>query len=352
MDHPPQRSVSSYVELLLRYACVLPDQGLTWAVRSARLVSGWIRSEKVQREDGGSLPVIVSTSPPITTHLCAWWLKRRFGCAWVADFRDPLRDNPCHPPRYHRSNKSFEELFFRNADAIIANTDSVAELWRMRYPQWQNKIHVIWNGFDPEASPEAAPIPLRPYRVMCHVGSLYCSRYPTPVIASLARLIAAGRVDPNALRLYLAGSASEPHSEDVSRTWIEFLPGLLPRNEATQLITEADFLLLIDFTIGPRGLQVPAKLFEYLTIGRPILAVTLPDSPVESILRRSGIPYACLHPGQDEANDQRLLAFLALPSNPVAASSWCREQFDAANQARQLAAILEGVAATYGGNLQ
>ncbi len=101
-------------------------------------------------------------------------------------------------------------------------------------------------------------------------------------------------------------------------------------------------MLLIDFTTGAPGLQVPYKLYSYLRIGRPVLAITTPNSPVERMLSRSGVPHACIYPGSpSEEIDRRVLDFLRLPADPVRASDWFWENFDCTAQTRTLASIID-----------
>ena len=91
----------------------------------------------------------------------------------------------------------------------------------------------------------------------------------------------------------------------------------------------ADYLLLLDINDRALGLQVPAKLFEYIQIGRPILAFTGRHSPVERILEQSGIPHACIHPDDPtQAVDERVLKVLCMSKRPVQPSQWFKEMFD------------------------
>ena len=103
----------------------------------------------------------------------------------------------------------------------------------------------------------------------------------------------------------------------------------------------ADALLLIQ----PQSrVQVPGKLFEYIQIGRPILAYVLPQSPIERILEKSGIPYCCLHVGDSPGRmDDKVDNFFSVPTNPITPSRWFEEHFNVKNQAQYLAALLDSL---------
>lgn len=331
LDHAPK---FSFIEKLFRVSVLYHEEGIVWAPGIARFARRW-RGQKL---------VILSTSPPITTHLAAYAMKKLYGWKWIADFRDPLVGNPYRLPRLLKYDRFFEKLFFRNADALIANTDSVAERWRNTYPAMAAKIHCIWNGFDPEVPLAAAPIPASGRKFLRHVGVIYGDRFPTMLLESMERLVAAGQVDPASLCVDLVGPIGEPIPALPTAPWFQCNPQRVPRAEANRLICETDYLLLLDVTQSNTGLQVPAKIFDYIRIGRPVLACTLRNSPVDNILTQSGIPYVGLYAGDPPGEiDRRLLRFLEFPNTPVQPSEWFQQTFDGRLQAKTLASIIEGL---------
>lgn len=108
-------------------------------------------------------------------------------------------------------------------------------------------------------------------------------------------------------------------------------------------IATADSLFLIDIVNNSKvGYTVPAKLYDYLLTGRPILSITDPGSPVDRILAQSGVPYACLyHADSPGTLDGKLHGFFSLSSTPVTPSPWFFENFDGRLQARAIGAMLE-----------
>jgi hypothetical protein len=337
VHHIPQRR--TFTEKVLRKLFVPGEEAIPW-IRPAFRAAAELHAAAPFR-------AVFSTSPPSAVHVVALRLNRRFGIPWVADFRDPMRGSSA---RLHRAfpyiDSVLEPMIFRHASALIANTDAVAEAWKQRYPEWAHKVTAIWNGFDPDEAIGPAPLPPRPYRVLGHFGEIAAFRHPGALLASVARLIAAGRLDPAAFRIHLSGDVESPGDPEtyaslVGRGLIETSP-LPPFAEAAARMAESDYLLVIDFTTGAPGLQVPSKLYTYIRIGRPVLAITSPNSPVERILSRSGIPHACIYPGSPaEETDCRVLDFLSLPSNPVRASEWFWENFDCTAQTRTLASIID-----------
>jgi hypothetical protein len=267
---------------------------------------------------------------------------------WIADFRDPYvsgRRRHGHYNRFHISVATqLEQRMMRLPDLIIANTDKAAEEWQSAYPEIGDRIRVIWNGYDPGVDLKAPPLADGPARTIVHTGALYGRRRPGPVISSLHRLIRSGRLSES-VRLKLVGNCNpgtlvpeEIVQEGLERGWMELHPPV-SHAEAIRISQQAHGLLVIQ---PQSGTQVPGKLFEYIRIGRPILAYIQRHSPIEMILEKCGIPSVCIYPEDSaEAVDAALLRFCALPPGPWSPNPWFLRTFDAAEQTRTLCGYID-----------
>ncbi len=300
--------------------------------------------------------IVVSSHPPLATHLVALALKFRHASRWVADFRDPLAGNPMRPARRAIVLDAIvERMVFRHADAVIANTDAVKQIWLKRYPQWKHKIHLIWNGFDREDAVDPKPISQRTRRTMAHIGTIYGGRTPEPLIASLDRLVAAGTVAAESIQLRLIGPIQN-HSLDPSADICQRLQArgclhvdnrMAPQHEAREEMLDADYLVLLDIVDNEvPGIQLPAKIFDYIRACRPILAFTPADSVITRVLSAAGIPNACISPTASGAEvDAAVEAFLARPITEIRPSETFWHDFDSASQTYILANILTRISA-------
>jgi glycosyltransferase involved in cell wall biosynthesis len=308
-------------------------------------------AEEVIRE----IPVtaVVSTSPPLANHVVGMQVKKRTGLPWVADFRDPLLGNPFRGGMRARVHDWLVEAgILKSADLIIANTDTLAQLLLSRYPEHRSKITTIPNGFDPDVTFGPAPIPPRSYRVVAHVGTIYGARHPARFLAALDKLIESGKIDAQGVRVELTGNVEStivpmtgpPFTTLRELGVLQFDGKRVPKEEALQRIAEADYLLLLDLNESNSCLQVPAKLFDYVRIGRPILAFTSPGSPTARVLELSGVPFRCIH-STDSADrvEELVMEFLKLPTEPVPFSSQFAESYSAIPQTRQLARHLDAL---------
>jgi hypothetical protein len=326
---------------------VLPGvTGIQWASQASRAGQAFLSANPSARA------VIFSTYPPLGPHLAAWRLARLTKLPWIVDFRDPLADNPSGGTASRTSRLAamvLEKRSIRDSRVVIANTDSAAERLKRIFPAWSDKVHLIWNGFDPEDRVRPEPLSSSSRKLMSHVGELYGGRDPKPLLESIARLIDCGRLAPEAIRVQLIGPVSGncvPAPEFMQKAehlgWLDLTTEHLPKNQAQRMAASSGAMLLIQ---PWSTVQVPGKLFEYIQIGRPVLAYVPRDSPSERILQQSGIPYRCVYADSPpEVMDERIAEFFEMPWGDTVPSPWFEEQFNAERQTTALRKLLESMA--------
>ena len=82
--------------------------------------------------------------PPLGVLLAGLIVRLRERIPWIADFRDPIgvgtaEEDSCHGMQRFWNHR-LEALVFRSANAVVANVDGAATVWRNRYPQATAKI--------------------------------------------------------------------------------------------------------------------------------------------------------------------------------------------------------------------
>ncbi|HEY9102149.1 glycosyltransferase [Chitinimonas sp.] len=265
-----------------------PDRWISWKFAAIR---EGMRLIEEYRPD-----VIWSTYPIATAHVIAAELQRRSGLPWVADFRDPMAqdDYPTDPKTWH-SYKQIEEVALQRARHALFTTPSAARMYRERYPQAASRISVLENGFDEESFPPAsavgrlagdAPVTL------LHSGIIYPSeRDPTQLFVALGRLIRSGQLGRQDLRLRFRAAVHDEllrslAAEHGVSELLEICPSV-PYKEALQEMMTVDALLVMQ--AANCNAQIPAKIYEYLRAGRPILALTDPAGDTAGVLHAAGL---------------------------------------------------------------
>lgn len=235
------------------------------------------------------------------------------------------------------------------ADVIVANAPRAAEVIREAFPSARDRIIVITNGYDPEAfaglADDLAP-PDGPLRIL-HPGQLYAGRDPRPLLDALRAIRAGKPAGSRPILFDLIG-----HLEGDERAYdlegeirarglegVVTLSGQIPYARALKEMVRSDILMLLD---SPgRTIGVPAKLYEYLGAGRPVLALGESESDLAWVLRESGILYRIVAPTDTAAIEQALGALIAeLEAGCAVTTPGRRLAFTRENTARQLADVL------------
>jgi hypothetical protein len=342
---PEVRGIGWQLERAARKFLMPGATGLRWSRLAYKSALAFLRSHQ------GSEVTIFSTSPPLGTHLAAFRLARNRQFKWIADFRDPLANNPGHIglTKFQETiHRRLEQSILESSTITIANTDALADKLKKNYPNRSDHVHLIWNGFDPEDRIQPLPAPERDHLVISHVGELYGGRDVSPLLESVSRLIETGRLAPNDFKIRLVGSIEHeciPPAEfltmAIQQGWLEVFPNTVPKDEARRVAQDSNALLLVQ----PHStVQVPGKLFEYLRLGRPILAFIPPNTPTERILRQSGVPYRCAYAGSSIQEMDNAVHDFFQPAEAVdRANLWFEENFNAEKQTQALDALIRSL---------
>jgi hypothetical protein len=248
------------------------------------------------------------------------------------------------------SQHRWERRVLHSATQAVFTTPSALQDYAERYPGAgrSRRLSVIGNGYDEAAFVDlpSAPPPQngRPL-MLVHSGLLYPEgRDPSPFFNALARLKAAGFAVATQLRVVLRASGWEArYQQEIDRLGIADIVTLaapVGNREALVEQAAADGLLLFQGSKFDR--QIPAKVYEYLRIGRPIFALVGPAGDTASVLRDTGGAMVAL-PESIDTIEARLVAFVnALRDGraPVAGSA-AVSGYSRKEGARSLARLLE-----------
>jgi glycosyltransferase involved in cell wall biosynthesis len=280
-----------------------PDSRLGWVFPAARAARRATRDR--------DLRVIYSTSPFASAHLIALAVSRWTGLPWVADFRDPWRDNPFRELGY-RSLEQWdawlERQVYRHATRIVCNTPTQQTRLVERLPWTAPKTVTVPNGFDADWIAQA-----RPHRtvgrdrfVLVHCGNCYGPRSPLPLFGALRRVAdRSPRIARQVRVLFVGDDRYNGHSLSALadrfgvRDMVEVV-GVRPHAEAIGLLLGADASIVLGVA-GPGGeLQVPNKLYEYLAVRKPILALAPRGGAIAEVLDRASADHVTSDPRDEE----------------------------------------------------
>ena len=325
-------------------AMARPDRWVSWKFAAVREGMRMIREFKPH--------AIWSTYPIATAHLIAAELQERSGLPWIADFRDPMaQDGYPADPLVWQSYKSIEEKAVATARFSTFTTPGAARMYQQRYGANAEKIAVLENGYDEETfsrigKPEGTQKPIHTGAItLLHSGIVYpAERDPTQLFEALGRLSSTHRIQPGTLKIRFRASVHDDLLNSLAQKFniTEFIDcqAPIPYQEALSEMLSADGLLVMQASNCNE--QIPAKIYEYLRAGRPILALTDPNGDTAATLRHAGINAIARLDAVAEI-EEALLAFVAAikRGNPVLPNEGAVRQASREGRAEQLGSFLD-----------
>jgi hypothetical protein len=335
-----------------RYLAALarPDRWISWW--PAAMVTG-LRMIRRYRPD-----VLWSTFPVPTAHVIAHSLQQRSNLPWVADFRDPMvQPNDPDDPALWRSYERVERATIAAAQLNLFTTEGTQLLYRARYPERpETAFGVIENGYDDDVFESDAGTDLRAARddgslLLVHSGAIYpLERDPTQLFWALRDLTSTNTLS-SSLRIRLRATGHDADIASMIRstrveTIVELAPPIAYR-EAIAEMRACDGLLVLQ--AGAVNTQVPAKVYEYLRAGRPILGLTDPSGDTARVLRRAGVQHIARIDSREDIVRVLRDFIAAIRGRTVGApdAAYVRGA-SRRNRTRELAARLDAVAAERG----
>lgn len=268
----------------------LPDPWVTWWLGAVPAGLQMIRQYRPE--------VIWSTYPIATAHLIGLTLCRLTGIPWIADFRDSMtEDNYPADVLTRRTYRWIERQVIRYSSRLIFTAPSTIDMYLNRYSLLsRDRCLLIPNGYDEEdfknlilstALERTQDHPIR----LVHAGLIYPEeRNPRCFFEALSKLKSDGLINSKDLSIVLRASGSENYYLAIVRKLgIDDLINLLPAlsyQQALQECADADALLL--FQGASCNHQIPAKVYEYLRLRKPILGLTPPGGDTGKLLAETG----------------------------------------------------------------
>ncbi|MGB0721679.1 MAG: glycosyltransferase [Gammaproteobacteria bacterium] len=270
-------------------ATSLPDRYVTWSW------GGILPGLRMIRRHQPAL--IWSTFPVASAHLLGLRLARLSGLPWVADFRDSMTEDAYPPnPVVRRSYRKVEEATVRRCDKATFTAPHAVRMYQERYPDLPaHHWGQIANGYDEDvfdAPISDPPGPVDGPITLVHAGILYPSeRDPRDFFAAIAELRDEGRIKPGDLKVVLRATGSDDYYSELLEKhaitdFIDLAPSVAYRDALAEMARVEGLLI---FQASNCNHQIPAKLYEYFRVRKPILGLTDPEGDTAATLREAGV---------------------------------------------------------------
>jgi hypothetical protein len=235
--------------------------------------------------------IVYSTGGPASAHLAAGLVANCMKVPWIAELQDPIVFKDwARSKTALKINSRLERFIFDKASAVVFLTEGARERAVRRNGADAAKTHVIYPG----ASQPDELQPIDSKGEVCrfaHFGSMGGSRNPAafleglqivldqnPDLAAKVRFDVYGTTDSASGRL-IAGFKYPGVVTDF---------GKMSRLEALIAMRKSDVLLLIQNLDDISYETIPSKVYEYLQMNRPILALVYRNPQFEKMLLEQG----------------------------------------------------------------
>ena len=273
------RSLTHRISIWIRMNLFIPDARAGWYFPGTRHGKKFLAGEKYD--------AVVSIGPPHTGHLIAKKISRKFSIPHVPVFIDPWVDIVYYK-NFKRSlltlkiDNYFEKSVLKNAASAVFVTATMKDDYINKYGFLKEKSHVLYWGYDEENFKNLPPAETPDELIILHAGNIFDYQN----VPAFWRRIKAERGKGKKIIIRFIGTVGPGIKNALEnaglKETVEY-KGFLPYNDMLKELRKASCLLVC----ATERRHVPGKLFEYLRIGKPIIAFGDDNNEVGEIIKNA-----------------------------------------------------------------
>ena len=278
-------SLMGKLSIWIRANVFVPDPRKFWIKPSINYLNKYLSENPVD--------MIITTGPPHSMHLIGLGIKKSTNTAWIADFRDPWSDWDVLDllkvsESTRNKHKKLESKVFQHANVILTVSKRLGV--KLTKSEGFENVRVITNGYDEMDFNLDIEKPSK--FTISHMGLLNGGRNPAILWKVLSEICTENESFESDLEIFLSGTIGGDVIEDIhSHKNLEskaIIHGYISHKESMKQYSKSALLLLLVNNTSNASWIIPAKLFEYLRTGIPILAYGKMDSDANDVLTSSG----------------------------------------------------------------
>ncbi|MFN8368018.1 MAG: hypothetical protein U0Y96_12360 [Candidatus Kapaibacterium sp.] len=276
-----KKSIAEFI----RATFFIPDARIGWMFSAVKAGKQLIKEHNIS--------AIYSSSPPYTCSLIGRALKRSTGLPWIAGLRDPWTEFLTTPKRWFLPamiDRHLEHSVLQEANYVECAWEGIITDARRKYPELpREKFLHVPNGFDSADFPEVPKQENQRFTIT-YSGSLYGLRNPYTLLQALELAVKNNSIDVSKILFRIVGrvgdDVKQTLEQSIVRDSIEIIP-YVPHGESIAYLMKSDMLLLIVDDAKESNEIVPGKVYEYIGVMKPVLALAPKQSAVAKLLRET-----------------------------------------------------------------
>ncbi len=250
---------------------------------------GWSRKvlNRIKKEHD-TIDVLLTSFSPVDSHIVGLELKSQYRNAyWIADMRDEMSLNQMLSERERAYYNKIERKVLRNANLITAVSTPIIEGFKSITSSNRCDFLEIRNGFDHDIEP--TNIKSETFTFI-YAGTFYGNRKPTIFFEALVELNQDNLL-PKKWQILFLGTPKNFVIPPSIESHVIFLDQM-DNEEVVKKLCLADCQLLIHPPSAAKGIFT-GKLFDYLSVKRPILALVDPKDVAASLVLDYNSGFVC-----------------------------------------------------------
>lgn len=234
---------------------------------------------------------IYITAFPFSAFFVGILLKFRFGnrVFFLADYRDswgyePKIDEQVSQLRL-KIMRFFDKLTLQKCDYMLSVTRPIIDEYIANYPFVASKSKLITNGFDSDDFKGLTPKVFKKKSIV-YMGKFYNFKgSPIPFFNALDRYMKETREDIEVIHIGTSPQELRDYVKEKGYSFYRYL-GYKSHSEAIEYCLGADYLLLAINNDENSKYVYSGKLFEYIKVGKPLIAIVPPAGIVEELVEQ------------------------------------------------------------------
>lgn len=215
-----------------------------------------------------SFDFIFVTAPPFSAFITGYLIKKKTKRPLILDFRDAWLEFPFMPYKIYLQKRFvsyWEGKVTQIADLIIVVNENIRKALVNRFPQLEEKIFVIPNGYDPDDFPS---VPSPEKFTLVYLGTIRRERNPEVILRALDNFIKERKIPEETIEMKFIGYVDREFLDLMKSYSFVRILGYLPYSRAIGEFCSAHLAVLI--TTGD-DFFFPSRQIEYLASGLPII---------------------------------------------------------------------------------
>lgn len=229
----------------------------------------WVKKvvAKLQAQhDKNPFDVVISSYAPTEPHASALTFKKKnTDVIWIADMRDEMSKNPSNSAAI-RAHLMQEEIGINEyADALITVSLPILEDFKSSMPNIR-VLEEVRNGFDHDFKPGKTK--RNQIFTIGYIGMFYGEISPKTFFEAVSNFMMRESLE---VKILMVGTHKTFHIPKYLANSIEFIDKV-PYEKAIEIMASMDVNLLVHPSGKRKGVYT-GKLFDYISVGRPVLGV-------------------------------------------------------------------------------